>query len=111
MYFVGKWNWSFADDGVHNYGAHAGRYTRCRLVGQQTGAVHTGSSGCAAWPGVAGRPPRPLLRAVRLHPRWRTSGGDRRQRFQMGPATTSFSQWRRPTPGATRVKKKYVGWS
>jgi quercetin dioxygenase-like cupin family protein len=41
MYFAGKWSWSFADDGVHNYGAHAHGYARCGLVGNQTGAVHT----------------------------------------------------------------------
>jgi quercetin dioxygenase-like cupin family protein len=41
MYFAGKWSWSFADDGAHNYGTHAGRYARCGLVGNRTGAVHT----------------------------------------------------------------------
>ncbi len=41
MYFAGKWSWSFADDGVHNYGARAHGYTRSGLVGNQTGAVHT----------------------------------------------------------------------
>jgi quercetin dioxygenase-like cupin family protein len=40
MYFTGKWSWSFDDDGTHNYGPHAGLYSRCLLVGREVGAVH-----------------------------------------------------------------------
>jgi quercetin dioxygenase-like cupin family protein len=41
MYSAGKWDWSFRDDGTHNYGAHARGYARRGLVGSATGAVHT----------------------------------------------------------------------
>jgi quercetin dioxygenase-like cupin family protein len=41
MFFAGKWNESFADDGAYNYGARAEGYVRCSLVGRHTGAVHT----------------------------------------------------------------------
>jgi len=51
MYFAGKWDWSFVDDGVHNYGAHADGYTRCGLVGSRTGAVHTELALCRLAPG------------------------------------------------------------
>ena len=41
MYFATKWSWSFTDDGTHDYGSHASGYARSRLVGRDTGAVHT----------------------------------------------------------------------
>jgi quercetin dioxygenase-like cupin family protein len=41
MYFASKWSWSFSDDGTHDYGAHASGYSRCCLVGRDSGAVHT----------------------------------------------------------------------
>ena len=41
MYFATKWSWSFSDDGTHDYGAHASGYARLRLLGRETGAVHT----------------------------------------------------------------------
>jgi quercetin dioxygenase-like cupin family protein len=40
MYFAGRWSWLFNDDGTHDYGAHASRYSRCLLVGREAGAVH-----------------------------------------------------------------------
>ena len=41
MYVASKWNWSFSDDGTHDYGDNACGYSRCRLVGRESGAVHT----------------------------------------------------------------------
>jgi quercetin dioxygenase-like cupin family protein len=41
MYFASKWSWSFGDDGTHDYGPHASGYARGRLVGRDSGAVHT----------------------------------------------------------------------
>lgn len=41
MYFATKWSWAFSDDGTHDYGACATGYSRRRLVGRETGAVHT----------------------------------------------------------------------
>ena len=41
MYFAAKWSWSFTDDGTHDYGSHASGYARSRLVGRDSGAVHT----------------------------------------------------------------------
>lgn len=41
MYFASKWSWSFDDDRTHDYGPHASGYARWRLVGRESGAVHT----------------------------------------------------------------------
>lgn len=51
MYFVGKWGWSFEDDGAHDYGVHASGYARRALVGKDNGAVHTDLGLCRLAPG------------------------------------------------------------
>ncbi|MDA8301982.1 MAG: cupin domain-containing protein [Actinomycetota bacterium] len=51
MCSTGKWNWSFDDDGIHDYGTHATGYTRGGLVGRSNGAVHTDLALCRLAPG------------------------------------------------------------